>query len=450
MNKTIKLKKGLDIKLVGKANKILTDAIVSKTYAIQPPDFESVLPKLLVKPNTKVKAGSVLFYNKNNPKVKFTSPVSGTVLEIKRGERRKVLQVIIEPDNQNQSENFNIKNNIDDYNRNEIIETLLESGLWPMIMQRPYAIIANPDDTPKSIFISGFDSAPLGVDYDFILKDRKNDFKAGIDVLQKLTSKIYLNVDGKKPVPDVYNIKNVIINKIIGKHPAGVVGVQINNIDPVNKGEKVWYVNPQDVAIIGKLFLTGDFDLTKIVALAGSEVSEPKYYKTKIGSQIKSIINENLKTKENIRIISGNVLTGIKTDCTNYLGFYDSLISVIPEGNYYEFLGWGLPGFKKFSMSRTFFSWLTPKKEYKLDTNLHGGKRAFVISEQYDKVVPMDILPQQLLRACIVEDIDKMEQLGIYEVAEEDFALCDFVCTSKIEVQEIIRKGINLMIKEIG
>ena len=450
MNKTIKLKKGLDIKLVGKANKILTDAIVSKTYAIQPPDFESVLPKLLVKPNTKVKAGSVLFYNKNNPKVKFTSPVSGTVLEIKRGERRKVLQVIIEPDNQNQSENFNIKNNIDDYNRNEIIETLLESGLWPMIMQRPYAIIANPDDTPKSIFISGFDSAPLGVDYDFILKDRKNDFKAGIDVLQKLTSKIYLNVDGKKPVPDVYNIKNVIINKIIGKHPAGVVGVQINNIDPVNKGEKVWYINPQDVAIIGKLFLTGDFDLTKIVALAGSEVSDPKYYKTKIGSQIKSIINENLKTKENIRIISGNVLTGRKTACTNYLGFYDSLISVIPEGNYYEFLGWGLPGFKKFSMSRTFFSWLTPKKEYKLDTNLHGGKRAFVISEQYDKVVPMDILPQQLLRACIVEDIDKMEQLGIYEVAEEDFALCDFVCTSKIEVQEIIRKGINLMIKEIG
>ena len=450
MNKTIKLKKGLDIKLIGKAENNLINAIDSETFAIQPSDFEAVLPKLMIKPGAKVKAGTVLFYNKNNPKVKFTSPVSGTVLEVKRGERRKILKVIIEPDNENLYENFNLKDKISDYHRKEIVDLLLSSGLWPMIMQRPYAIIANPDDIPKSIFISGFDSAPLGVDYEFILKDRKKDFFTGIQVLQKLSTNINLNVDGTKPISDVYNIQNVKINKFIGKHPAGTIGTQINHIDPLNKGEKIWYVNPQDVAIIGKFFLTGKLDLTKIVALAGSEVAEPKYYKTKIGSQIKSIINENLKTKENIRIISGNVLTGTKTYCKGYLGFYDSLISVIPEGNYYEFLGWGMLGLKKFSMSRAFFSWLTPNKQYKLDTNYHGGERAFVMSEQYDKVVPMDILPQQLLRACIVEDIDKMEQLGIYEVAEEDFALCDFVCTSKIEVQEIIRKGINLMIKEIG
>ncbi len=450
MNKTIKLKKGLDIKIVGKAEKKLIDAVDSDTFAIQPTDFESVLPKLLVKPGCEVKAGTALFYNKNNPKVKFTSPVSGTVKEIKRGDRRKILKVIIEPDNKNKYENFKIKDNISEYARKEILDLLLESGLWPMIMQRPYAIIANPDDTPKSIFISGFDSAPLGVDYEFILKDRKKEFFTGIQILQKLSHKIHLNIDGKKEIPEVYNIQNIYINKFIGKHPAGTIGTQINNIDPLNKGEKVWYINPQDVAIIGKFFLTGELDFTKIVALAGSEVAEPKYYKTKIGSQIKSIINENLNSKENIRIISGNVLTGTKTYCKGYLGFYDSLISVIPEGNYYEFLGWGTPGLKKFSMSRTFFSWLTSNKEYKLDTNYHGGERAFVMSEQYDKVVPMDILPQQLLRACIVEDIDKMEQLGIYEVAEEDFALCDFVCTSKIEVQEIIRKGINLMIKEIG
>jgi len=450
MNKTIKLKKGLDIKLVGKAEKILVDALNSETFAIQPTNFEAILPKLLVKAGTKVKAGTALFYNKNNPKIKFTSPVSGTILDVKRGERRKILKVIIEPDNENKYENFNIKDDLKEYGKKDIIELLLEAGLWPMIMQRPYAIIANHEDTPKSIFISAFDSAPLGVDYEFILKDRKKDFQTGIQILQKLSSKIYLNVDGKKTIPDIFNIQNISINKITGKHPAGTIGTQINHIDPINKGEKIWYVNPQDVAIIGKFFLTGKLDLTKIVALAGSEVAEPKYYKTKIGSQIKSIINENLNSKENIRIISGNVLTGTKTFCKSYLGFYDSLISVIPEGNYYEFLGWGTPGLKKFSMSRTFLSWLTPNKKYKLDTNYHGGERAFVISEQYDKVVPMDVLPQQLIRACIVEDIDKMEQLGIYEVAEEDFALCDFVCTSKIEVQEIIRKGINLMIKEIG
>lgn len=450
MNKTIKLRKGLDIKLIGKAKKELVDSQSSETYAIQPLDFKGVLPKLLVKPGAKVKSGTILFYNKNNSKVKFSSPVSGIVKEIQRGERRLVLKIIIEPDSENTSEDFKVKENISDYDRKEIIDLLLNSGLWPMFMQRPYAVIANPDDNPKSIFISGFDSAPLGVDYEFILKDRKNDFAKGIQVLQKLSTNINLNVDGNIKMPEVFNIQNININKIFGKHPAGTIGTQINNIDPINKGERVWYINPQDVAIIGKFFITGKLDFSKIVALAGSMVNEPKYYKTKIGSQIKSITNENLKQVNDIRIISGNVLTGSISGTKEYLGFYDSLISVIPEGNKYEFLGWALPGIKKFSMSRTFFSWLTPNKEYDINTNFQGGKRSFVMSEQYDKVVQMDILPQQLLRACLVEDIDKMEQLGIYEVAEEDFALCDFVCTSKIEVQEIIRNGINLMIKEIG
>ncbi len=448
MGKTIKLKKGLDIRLKGKAEKNLVDAKDSEFFALQPTDFPGLKPKVSVKPEQKVKAGDVLFYDKKNPEIKFTSPVSGTVTEVERGERRKVLRIVVKPDNKIEYVDFGTKQ-INSLSREDVIETLLNAGVWPFIRQRPYAVIANPKGTPKSIFISGFDNAPLAPDYDFIMQNSINEFQAGIDALKKLTDgKIHLNISDKQG--SVYsNINGVEKNTIIGKHPASTVGTQINHIDPINKGETIWYVNPQDVVIIGRLFTSGKFDARRIVALAGSEVKNPQYYNTILGAQIKSIVDQSVQNK-NARFISGNVLTGIKTCYKGYLSFYDSLISVIPEGDYYEFMGWAMPRFHKFSHSRTYFSWLMPNKEYVLDTNTNGGPRAFVMSEEYDKVTPMDIMPEQLLRACLAEDIDKMEQLGIYEVAEEDLALCEFVCTSKTNVQEIIRNGINLMIKELS
>ena len=447
MGETITLKKGLDIKLKGEAEKQLVDAAVSKIVAVKPTDFSGIIPKLTVKPGAMVKAGTVLFFDKNNPDIKFTSPVSGTVKDVVRGERRRMLQVLIEADSETKFEDFKT-NDLASLDAEKIKEVMLSSGVWPFMMQRPYAVIANPSTKPKSIFISAFDSAPLGVDYDFVLEKESTNFQKGIDVLAKLTDgKVHLNVDGKKESSFFNGVNGVELNKFIGKHPAGTIGTQINKIDPINKGEFVWYMNPQDVVILGRLFAEGKYDAKRIVALAGSEVENPKYYNTILGADM-SVFNEPSISKKENRVINGNVLTGEKAD--EYLSFYNSLVSVIPEGDYYEFFGWILPRFKKFSMSKSYFSWLMPNKEYALDTNVNGGDRAFVVTGQYEKVVPMDILPTFLLKACLAGDIDKMEQLGIYEVAEEDLALCEFVCTSKIEVQSIIRDGINLMIKELS
>jgi len=447
MGKTITLNKGLDIKLNGKAEKVLVDAQKAKMFAVQPTDFEGIIPKLLVKPGAEVKAGTVLFFAKKNPNIKFTSPVSGVVKQIVRGERRRILHVLIEADSENSYEEFKTSD-ISSLSEESIKETLLNSGVWPFIRQRPYAIIADPETKPKSIFISAFDSAPLGVDYEFILSKEADNFQKGIDVLSKLTDgNVNLNIDGNADSSFFSNIKGVELNKFIGKHPAGTIGTQINKIDPLNKGEFVWYVNPQDVVIIGRLFSEGKFDARKIIALVGSQVSEPKYYNTILGAELNVFNEEALNDKSN-RVINGNVLTGIIAN--GFIGAYNSQVSVIPEGNYYEFFGWISPRLNKFSMSKTYLSWLMPSKKYSLDTNVNGGDRAIVVTGQYEKVVPMDILPTYLVKACLAEDIDKMEQLGIYEVAEEDLALCEFVCTSKIEVQKIIRDGINLMIKELS
>ena len=447
MSETITLKKGLDIKLKGEAERILVDAAVSNIVAVKPTDFDSLIPKLTVKPGAVVKAGTVLFFSKKNPNIKFTSPVSGTVKDIVRGERRRLLQVLIEADSETKFEDFKT-NDLASLDAEKIKEVMLNSGVWPFLMQRPYAVIADPSTKPKSIFISAFDSAPLGVDYDFVLEKESTNFQNGIDVLAKLTDgKVHLNIDGKKDSQFFSNVKGVDLNKFIGKHPAGTIGTQINKIDPINKGEFVWYMNPQDVVILGRLFAEGKYDAKRIVALAGSEVESPKYYNTILGAATTVFGDDNLAKKEN-RVINGNVLTGNIAD--EYLSFYNSLVCVIPEGDYYEFFGWILPRFNKLSMSKSYFSWLMPNKKYVLDTNVNGGDRAFVVTGEYDKVVPMDILPTFLLKACLAGDIDKMEQLGIYEVAEEDLALCEFVCTSKIEVQNIIRDGINLMIKELS
>ncbi len=449
MSETIKIRKGLDIKLKGKADKIFMKAPRSKTYAVKPIDFHSLTPKIVAKPCVEVKVGSTLFYDKYRPEIKYTSPVSGIVQTIVRGERRRIIAITIEDDGKDTAETF-VQGDPNEMTREQVVENLLDSGLWPTIKQRPYDIVASPSDVPKAIFISGFDSAPLAPDYDFIMKDTDEDFQAGIDALAKLTDgEINLGLDASYPAAKAFNdARKVVRTFYSGPHPAGNVGIQIHKISPINKGEKVWTVKPQDVVVIGRLFKTGKYDPSVIVALAGSEVKKAVYYKLIRGAEVGSITSGNIEG-ENVRLISGNVLTGRKVTEPGHIGFSDAMLTAIPEGDYYEFVGWVLPGLKKFSVSKTFLSWMTPSREYRLDTNLHGGERPFVLTGEYEKVVPMNILPVHLLKAILVEDIDKMEQLGIYEVVEEDLALCEFICASKTPVQSILRTGLNILRKEL-
>ena len=448
MSKIIRIKKGLDIQLKGKADKIYMRADRASSYAVKPTDFHGIRPKLLVKPGDKVKVGTALFFDKYEPEVKFTSPVAGKVSTINRGERRRILEVVIEPDSKDSYEEFKVSEP-GKMKRDQIIHVLKESGIWPSIKQRPYGLIADSSSAPKSIFISGFDSSPLAPDIDFIVKDFQEEFQKGVDVIGHLTDgKVHLTTNADYPACKTYSeARGVVHHKIQGPHPAGNPGIQIHHIDPVLKGQYVWYVGPMDVIRIGKLFLDGKVDNSSIVALTGSEVKKPVYYKMLRGAGVESILKGNCKEGNN-RIISGNPLTGEALSKVGHIGYYDHQVTVIPEGDHYEFFGWAAPGFNKFSMSRTFFSWLQPNREYRLDTNFNGGHRAFVMTGEYEKVLPMDIFPVQLLKSILVEDIDMMEKLGIFEVAEEDLALCEFVCTSKTEVQQILRQGLDLMKKE--
>ncbi len=448
MSKVIKISRGLDIKLLGEAEKKVTQ-VSSDNFALKPPDFVDVFPKLFLKEGDEVKAGTPVFFNKYRENIIFTSPVSGKVTEIRRGAKRKMLEIRIESDGKMNYEDFG-KDDPVSLSKEKIVEKLLKSGIWAYIRQRPYSVIANPKDEPKAIFISAFNSAPLSPDYDFILDEESQAFQAGLNALGKLTSgKIHLNINNGKTCSKTFlEAKGVQINRFAGPHPAGNIGVQIYNIDPINKGDIVWYINPQAVVTVGKLFLEGKYNASRIIALTGSEVIKPQYFKVIAGTLVTDLFKNNIN-KGNVRYISGNVLTGSKIEKDGYLGFYDDQITVIPEGDYYEFLGWSMPRINKFSFSRTFVSWLTPNKKYRLDTNLNGGQRAFVLTGEYEKVFPMNIYPMQLLKAIIVKDIDLMENLGIYEVDEEDFALCEFIDASKTEMQAIVREGLDYMRKEM-
>lgn len=450
MSKQIKLKKGLDIKLVGESEMIFSTFDPINEYALKPPDFNGLLPKLLVKEGDTVQVGSPVFFNKNDERIVITSPVSGTVTAIVRGEKRVIEEIQISASANQQYIDFG-KENSSQLNKEQITGKLLKSGIWAYIRQRPYSIIANPSDTPKAIFISGFDTSPLAPDYDFILHGKGDLFQMGLDALSKLTSgKIHLNLHPVMNTSKVFtNSKNVEITYFTGPHPAGNVGIQIHHINPINKGDIIWYVNSEDVVIIGKLFSEGKYDAGKIIALCGSEVIHPKYVRITGGCNITNFVKDNIKAGHQ-RFISGNPLTGSKIANNGYLGFYDHQLTVIPEGDFYELFGWALPGLNKFSVSRSYFSWLTPGKKYIIDTNYHGGERAYVITGEYEKVLPMDILPMQLIKAILIEDIDLMEKLGIYEVDEEDFALVEFVDTSKTEIQSIIRNGLDLIRKEMS
>ncbi|WP_369997411.1 Na(+)-translocating NADH-quinone reductase subunit A [Winogradskyella sp.] len=449
MSKDIRIKKGLDIKLVGEAEKTTENAIVSNFYSIRPEDFHSIIPKLVAKEGTRVKAGETLFYNKDNEAMKFVSPVSGEVTEVQRGPRRRIDAIKITADKEQtyvDHGKFDLSSDAD-----KIKAHLLASGCWAFIKQRPYDVVAKADSTPKAIFISGYASAPLAADLDYTLAGKEAELQTAVTALSKLTEGgVHISV-GSSNSP-LANLDNTITHNVSGPHPSGNVGTLINKVDPINKGEVAWTVSAQDLVIIGELLLTGKFNAERVVALAGSSVKKPRYFRTKIGAEVATMVYDNGVDKDgNDRIISGNVLTGKKVAPDGNLDYYSNVITVIPEGDDYEFFGWNKPVFDKVSTSRALtFSWLNPKKKYDLDTNTNGEHRAFVVTGSYEEVFPLDIYPMQILKACMYQDLDEMEALGMYEVAPEDFALTEFICVSKQPHQKIIREGLDLMLKEIG
>ncbi|GGH35085.1 Na(+)-translocating NADH-quinone reductase subunit A [Mangrovimonas yunxiaonensis] len=451
MSNDITIKKGLNINLVGEAEKTTENAIVSNFYTIRPEDFHGITPKLIAKEGTQVKAGETLFYNKDVEGMKFVSPVSGEVVEVVRGARRRIMAIKIQADKSQTAVDHGAFD-VAKADAESIKAHLLASGCWVFIKQRPYDVIANPAKTPKAIFISGYASAPLAADYDYVLQGKEAEMQAAIDALGKLTEgPVHVSV-GKHSNSPLAGLNGITLHKVSGPHPSGNVGTQINKIDPVNKGETVWTINPQDLVVIGELLLTGKFNPERVVAMVGSEVKSPRYFKTKIGSEVSTMVYDNgIEKDANARIISGNVLTGKHIKPDGALDYYSNTITVIPEGDDYDLFGWNKPIFNKISTSRALtFSWLNPKKKYDLNTNTNGEHRAFVVTGSYEEVFPLDIYPMQLLKACMYKDLDEMEALGMYEVAPEDFALTEFVCVSKQPHQKIIREGLDIMIKEIG
>lgn len=453
MSKDIRIKQGLNIPLKGAADKVIGNAQSSDTYVVKPTDLKNFTPKLLVKEGAEVLAGSPLFYSKEYPDVKVGSPVSGEVVEVIRGAKRKILGIKVLADKTVRYAEFPAAN-ANSMSREQVKQRLLDQCLWPFIKRRPYGTVARSVDAPLAIYISGFDSAPLAADVDFILNGKGKEFQAGIDALKKLTDgKVHLNLHRQlNTSAELKDAKGVQINWFSGPHPSGNVGVQIHHIKPLNKGEVVFTVAAQDVALIGSALLTGKYDVSRVVAVVGSSVKHPKYFRAIQGATVASIINGNVEGDNN-RIISGNILTGTKVAADGNLGFYNKEVTVIPEGNHAKFFiteGWAGPGLSKHSASRSYFSWLMPGKKYDLDTNTNGEHRALVVTGEYESVFPMDIYPQHLVKAIMIGDIELMENLGIYEVDDEDFALCEYVCTSKTAVQQIVREGLELIEKECG
>ncbi len=450
MPTNISIKKGLSIRLKGDAQKSLSKAPRSRTFVIKPSDFHLITPKMVVKEGAKLQAGDVVFYSKTNEKIKFVTPVSGTLTSIERGAKRKITAITIEADPE---DTYKDNGSLDPKTATPeaIKEKLLSSGCWAFIKQRPYDVIANPDVKPRDIFVSAYTSAPLAADYDFTLSGKEKHIQTAILALNKLTTgKTHVSI-GKNSTGVFTKIDGIELHRVSGPHPAGNVGTQINKINPVNKGETVWTITPQDLVIIGELLNTGKFNAERIIALAGSSVKSPKYYTTKAGAEVATFLYDSGLLEENVRVISGTVLTGTTISPKGHLDYYNNTVTVLPEGNDYDFFGWAKPIANKLSVTRALtFSWLFPKKELNLNTNTNGEHRAFVMTGMYEDVFPMDMYPLQLLKSCLYKDLDEMEALGMYEVAPEDFALTEVVCISKQPHQQIIRDGLDLMYKEIG
>ena len=450
MSNNIYLKKGLDLPISGVAAQTTKKVIVPDVVAVKPTDFRGLVPKLLVREGDKVLAGTPVLADKMSQNILFASPVSGTVAEVVRGEKRKLLEVRIKADAEQEYVDFGAKR-VADMSAEQIKEALLASGLWPALVQRPYGIIANPEVTPKAIFVSAFSTAPLAADLAFTLRDDLPNIQTAIDALAKMTGKkVHLSLNAEtfsgSPFHKLVNVEN---HTFTGKHPAGNVGVQIHHICPIQKGETVWTVSLTMLAAIGKLFNNGKLDLKRKIAVTGPKATTPAYVDGYPGISMKDI-KEFYGNPAELRFVSGDALTGTNVGAEGFLGFHDNQITILEEGDKYELLGWAKPFRPKlFSASRTYFSWLTPNKKYDMDTNLHGGPRAFVVNDVYSKVLPMDLYPVHLLKACLANNIDGMEKFGIYEVLEEDLALCEYVCPSKIYIQQIITDGIALMLKEM-
>lgn len=449
MSKPIKLKRGFNVNIVGQAEKKIADVAQPETFAVKPPNFHHIAgPKLLKKEGDNVKAGTPLFYEKSMEKVMFCSPVSGEVVEIVRGAKRRLLEVKILADKEIEHESYRTysASDISGLSRDEIVDHMCECGVWPQLVQRPFGVTPNPEDKPLAIFISGFDTNPNAADIPYILQGKEGHFKSGLEVLKKLTDgTVHLGLNGE--VPGVFSgLEGVQTNNFMGAHPAGNVGVHIHHIDPINKGDLIWTVSPYGVAQIGQLFTEGVLDSSKVVAVTGSEVSDPSYVKTYNGACLNKIIEQMVEAGNN-RVVSGNVLTGESVGKDGYLGYFDHQVSVVPEGDEEEFLGWILPSAKKLSFHKTFglLSFLTPNKPRVVDTNTHGEHRNFVMTGAFEKVLPMDILPMYLFKAIMTEDYEGMEALGIYEVIEEDVALCEFIDVSKHSLQNILREGIEMV-----
>ena len=448
MANVIKLRKGLDINLKGKAAEELVTVKEPGFYALVPDDFPGVTPKVVVKEQEYVMAGGPLFIDKNHPEVKFVSPVSGVVTSVERGARRKVMNIVVEAAAEQDYEEFG-KQDVARMNADRVKELLLQSGMFAFIKQRPYDVIADPAVAPRAIFVSAFDSNPLAPEFEFALKGEEANFQTGLDALAKI-AKTYLGISVKQKSAALTQAKNVTITAFDGPNPAGNVGVQINRVAPVVKGETVWTIDPQAVIFIGRLMNTGRVDMTRTVAVTGSEVLKPAYTKLRVGALLTSVFAGNVTKDKELRYISGNVLTGKQVSPNGFLGAFHSQVSVIPEGNdIHEMLGWIMPRFNQFSGNHSYFSLLLGKKEYTIDARIKGGERHMIMSGEYDKVFPMDILPEFLIKAIIAGDIDRMEALGIYEVAPEDFALCEFVDSSKLELQRIVRAGLDMLRAEM-
>jgi Na+-transporting NADH:ubiquinone oxidoreductase subunit A len=450
-----KLKKGYDIRLAGKTEQVVVDAERPKLFASQPPDFPGLKPRLEVDIGSMVNIGSPLYYDKLNPDVKFLSPASGKVLQINRGDRRAIAEVVVESDGEDNTIDFGSykMDELANLSVPDIKKHLLEGGLWPLIRQRPFSKIADPEKTPRDIFICAMDTAPLAADHEFLLQEENDFFQAGLTVLKRLTEgKAYLTVDALRDehVPAIVNAEGVETHEFCGKHPAGNVSVHIHHIAPIYVGEIVWYLYASDVALIGKLFLQGTYPIERVIAVAGSSLrpESRKYYRTWLGASVQTIVNEGTLIEHHVRIISGNVLSGRKINENGYLGFYARTLTVISDSPERVFFGWLTPGLNDESFSRTFLSKYFPRKEYVKDTRVHGGTRAFIQTGDYEKVLPMDILPAYLVKSIMAEEIEDMIALGLLEVDEEDFALCSYICPSKIDFGKYIREGLDILEKE--
>ena len=459
MRETITIRKGLDLPIGGAAKMLLSDARSITTYAVKPTDFVGITPRLVVEEGDAVSAGDALFVDKNDERIRFTSPVGGQVKAIVRGEKRKLMEVVVEADFKSAPTQELPKT------AEDIKAAMLQCGLWTQLRQRPFGTVANPDDKPKAIFVSAFDSAPLAPDYDFALQGKETFFAKGLEALSKLTNgEVHICFRPNQKLAEQLTSSNAshfsIINSqlsihfVNGPHPAGNIGTQIAHIDPINKGEVVWTMNIQDVAVLGELVATGVYNPEKVIAVAGPNIKDPHYYRIIAGACTEAIVANQIEIgSPNCRVISGNVLSGTQIAADGFVGAYDNMVTFLPEGDYYDFMGWLMPGFRKYTFSRTFLSGIlstlnSQLSTYKFDTNTHGDERPLVFTGNFERVFPFDIYPTQLIKACIVGDIELMENLGIYEVEPEDFALCEFIDTSKTDIQAIIREALEKLRKE--